>query len=183
MSASTELYKLALQCGAFAACRIPVDDVVTDTVFRDICRGNQCGMYGKCWVCPPDVGDIEELTARLRSYTGAVFYQTVAKLEDSFDFEGMAEGQKAHFAVSYRLQEAIAETMGGEDLLHLSCGGCGLCVRCAKLDALPCRFPEKALSSLEAYGIDVYTSVKNSSLKYNHGANTVTYFGAVFFRG
>ena len=42
--------------------------------------------------------------------------------------------------------------------------------------------PEKALSSLEAYGIDVYQTTKDTDLKYINGADTVTYFGIVLFQ-
>ena len=43
------------------------------------------------------------------------------------------------------------------------------------------RFPERALPSVESYGIDVYNTVKGTELKYINGPNTVTYFGMVFF--
>ena len=46
----------------------------------------------------------------------------------------------------------------------------------------PCRFPEKALPSLEAYGVDVYNTTKDTDLKYINGQNTVTFFGMVLFR-
>lgn len=54
--------------------------------------------------------------------------------------------------------------------------------RCAKVDNEPCRFPEKALSSLEAYGVNVSATVKNTEMKYINGPDTVTYFGMVLFK-
>ena len=68
-----------------------------------------------------------------------------------------------------------------ENALHLSCGGCRLCQRCAKEDGEPCRMPEKAMSSLEGYCVDVYNTTKDTPLKYINGQNTVTYFGAILF--
>jgi hypothetical protein len=44
-----------------------------------------------------------------------------------------------------------------------------------------CRFPEKALSSLEGYGLDVYQTALHAGLPYVNGQNTVTYFGMLFF--
>ena len=41
--------------------------------------------------------------------------------------------------------------------------------------------PALAMSSLEAYGIDVAQLAKQAGMKYINGVNTVTYFGAVFF--
>ena len=67
----------------------------------------------------------------------------------------------------------------GESLC-LSAGGCRLCERCAKLDDEPCRMPDKAMTSLEACGVDVYNTTKKTELKYINGQNTVTFFGAVF---
>ena len=92
----------------------------------------------------------------------------------------MSEAGYAHMRVSRKLQEAAAPLLP-EDTLHLSCGGCRLCDRCAKLDAQPCRMPQKALSSLEAYGVDVYQTTQNTGLKYVNGPDTVTFFGMILF--
>lgn len=174
------LVRLALECGATKATILPQSWIVTSAAFRDICAGNGCGLYGKCWMCPPDIGDIEPLMARLRRFPYALWYQTVSDLEDSFDFEGMSEAGYAHMRVSRKLQEAAAPLLP-KDTLHLSCGGCRLCERCAKLDAQPCRMPQKALSSLEAYGVDVYQTTQNTDLKYVNGPDTVTFFGMILF--
>ena len=61
-----ELIRLALENGATKATIITQDQIVTSATFRDICATNACGIYGKCWMCPPDVGDIEELMAKVK---------------------------------------------------------------------------------------------------------------------
>lgn len=175
------LIQLALDSGATKATIIPQEQIVTSTAFRDICISNGCGMYGKCWMCPPDAGDIDDLIAEVRKYSHGLWYQTIRELEDSFDFEGMSEAGRIHILVSQKLQGKIKELLPAGSL-HLSCGGCRLCDRCTKLDDEPCRMPEKALSSLEAYGIDVYQTTKDTDLKYINGSNTVTYFGVVLFQ-
>nr|WP_305142352.1 DUF2284 domain-containing protein [uncultured Acetatifactor sp.] len=43
----------------------------------------------------------------------------------------------------------------------------------------PCRFPDMAISSLEAHGINVSRLAAECGMKYINGQNTVTYFGAV----
>ena len=65
--------------------------------------------------------------------------------------------------------------------MHLSCGGCHLCERCVKPSGEPCRKPDQALPSLEGYGVDVYQTVRNTTLRYINGTNTVTYFGMILF--
>ena len=88
------LKKSALDLGAYKASVIDADKIVTDRAFRDMCASNACGMYGKCYMCPPDVGDIEALMEEIKNFDFALVYQTVTELEDSFDFEGMTEAKK-----------------------------------------------------------------------------------------
>lgn len=174
-----ELIRLALEAGAAKAEVITVDQIVTSSEFREACRKNYCGVWGKCWMCPPDVGDIEVLMAKLRTYQHCLWYQTIGELEDSFDIEGMAEAKHRHVMVSQKVEEMVKPLVG--DHLHLACGGCGLCERCARIDDRPCRFPDKAMASLEAYGIDVYQTTKGTALKYINGQDTVTYFSGLLF--
>lgn len=174
------LVSRALACGAGKAEIISGDRVVLSPVFRDLCADNACGNYGKCWMCPPDVGDIRELMDRVREYPYGLLYQTVSALEDSFDYEGMTAAAEAHVRVSQKMQETLAPLLK-EGFLHLTCGGCRLCGACAKREGKPCAHPDKALPSLESYGIDVYNTTRGTGLKYINGKDTVTYFGIVLF--
>ena len=47
-----ELTNLALACGASKAVIIPQEQIVLSATFRDICAGNACGKFGRCWMCP-----------------------------------------------------------------------------------------------------------------------------------
>lgn len=116
----------------------------------------------------------------VRSYSHALWYQSVSQLEDSFDIEGMFAAGKNHALLSQRLQEMAASILP-KDFLHLTCGGCHLCETCAKVEGEPCRMPDKALPSLEGYCVDVYNTTKDTPLKYINGQNTVTYFGMILF--
>lgn len=175
-----QLIKAALDAGAHKAVIFPAERVVLSEQFRDICKGNQCGKYGRCWMCPPDLPSVPEVMERVRSYRHVLWYQTVAPLEDSFDIEGMMDAKDSHVKLSQRLQKAAAPMLP-ENSLHLSCGGCHLCATCAKEEGLPCRMPDKAMPSLEGYCVDVYNTTKDTELKYINGQNTVTYFGAILF--
>lgn len=170
----------AKSLGAFKAKVIDAGDIKTDRAFRDMCASNACGMYGKCYMCPPDVGEIEPLMAELKNYEYALVYQTVSELEDSYDFEGMIEAKKKSYPIAQNLRRVFAELRFSE-VLHLCAGGCGVCKTCAKQTGEPCRFPKKAMPSLEAYGINVYELAKAADMKYINGQDTVTYFGAVLF--
>ncbi len=174
-----DILSLALSVGFTNAEYIDGSHIVCDPVFRDMCEKNSCGKYGRCYMCPDDIGDIDTLIEKIKKYPRALIYQSIHTLEDSFDFEGMQAGGKAHHKMTYELENKLRE-IGLKGYLHLSKGGCGLCKTCAKEENLPCRHPDLALSSIEAYGINVSETVKFTSMKYINGANTVTYFGMVF---
>lgn len=179
MCTHDELIRLALAAGAKKATVIRAEDIVVSPVFRDICASSSCGKYGRCWMCPPDVGEIDVLMAQLKRYSHGLLYQTIYNIEDSFDIEGMGEASRNHAQVSQRVNDAAKPLLPG--CLHLSRGGCNLCERCAKMDDQPCRMPDKALPPMEGYGIDVYNTAKPTDLKYINGQNTVTFFGIVLF--
>jgi len=174
------LIQAALTAGAAGAAALSGADIVYSETFRDICRANQCGGYGRCWMCPPDIGEIGELIAKAKSFPHAVLYQTIGTLEDSFDVEGMFEAGANHAKVSQRLNRELRALLKAP-YLHLGCGGCHLCETCARRTNEPCRHPQDALPAMEGCGIDVYNTTLATPLKYINGTNTVTYFGLVLF--
>ena len=165
-----------------AACaQIETRDIRFDPAFRAACERNACGYYGACWMCPPDVGDIEALITRARAYEHAIVFQTVQEVADSFDIEGMHRAAKAHNHLIRRLKRAAER--GGIDCFLLGAGACGGCSVCARKTGEPCRHPGRAVVSLEAAGVDVLELAKRANLPYSNGKNTVTYFGLLLFRG
>ena len=176
----TTLTDALISLGAYKATIIEASEIETDLRFRAMCESNACGMYGKCYMCPPDVGEIETLMKEVEKYDYALVYQTVTELEDSFDFEGMVAAKKRTYPLAQSLRKVFADA-GISRVLHLGAGGCGVCTTCAKQTGDPCRFPEKALPSLEAYGVNVSMLAKAAEMKYINGQDTVTYFGAVLF--
>ncbi len=172
--------KRAVEMGAYRAAVISLESFTFDPAFRDMCRANLCGNYGRCWTCPPDAGDIGELIAQAKAYRWGLVYQTVDKLEDSYDFEGMMAAAGRHNELAGRI-ENWAAGLGLSRFLQLGAGGCRLCGTCARLTDEPCRHPDRALKSLEAYGVNVSKLAEACGMKYINGQDTVTYFGAVLF--
>ncbi len=175
-----ELLEAACSVGAAKATVIDQSKIVLSSEFRKICESNQCGGYARCWMCPPYIGEIDDLMAQVRKYPKGLLYQTIYEIEDSYDIEGMFESGAKHAQVSQKLQQAVKPLLQ-KPFLHLTCGGCHLCQTCAKRSDEPCRFPDKALPSLEGYGVDVYNTTKDTELKYINGQDTVTYFGMILF--
>ena len=140
------------------------------------CAMNHCGMYGKTWQCPPGVGAFEELQKECLSYQKALVFTTCHKLEDSFDIDGMRTGRKIHEAITDR----VAELFFGDRIKVLSAEGCGLCKMCT-YPVSPCRFPDKARSSVEANGISVVELTDKCGIHYKNEQNTVTYFSLILY--
>lgn len=160
-----------------------VSEMRTDMLhaeLRQACECNTCGNYGLCHTCPPNIGTAEECMERIGGYKIFIAFQKIYALEDSFDFEGMMEGQRDFKVVMKGVAEAARKAF--EKPLILGAGGCMICERCAARDNQPCRFPELALSSLEANCIQVSQFAEGCGLKYINGQNTVTYFGGIFLK-
>ena len=175
-----ELIQEILKKGVHSAAVLDTARVPFDPELRRYCTPQACRSYGKNWGCPPAVGDIHGLIARARRYGRTLVYETVAQLEDPFDFEGIRAGGLRHKQITNDITPVI-RAFTGEDLIQLSAGGCTVCEVCSKAEDLPCRFPDRALHSVSAYGIYVSRLAKICGLEYNNGENTVTMFGVVFY--
>lgn len=164
--------------GAHETRCIAADDLVFGAHVRAACEANACGMYGKSWTCPPHCGAAEALRNKLLRFEHALIFTTLGPLEDSFDIEGMdrARTQSKHLLAN------VAEQFRAQAIpfLPLGCGACDLCGACACPDA-PCRFPGRAILSVEACGIDVVETARRNAIQYYNGINTVTCFNIILF--
>lgn len=64
--------------------------------------------------------------------------------------------------------------------LCVSGGGEG-CQRCAILDGMPCRFPERMHPCVESHGINLLAVLDELGLAFQYGENVVTWFSLLFF--
>jgi predicted metal-binding protein len=100
MEFEESLVEKCVQSGAYKAFVIDVDKVTFDEGLRTYCEANYCGNFGKNYACPPSVGEAHEVIAKAKEYKKALIFQTINKLEDSYDFEGMEEAALKHAEVS-----------------------------------------------------------------------------------
>jgi predicted metal-binding protein len=170
-----------LKLGVPRAIVVNPADIVFREEFRRACERNACGRYGTNWMGPPAVGQLNDLMARARCYKEGLLFQTVHPVSRSFDMKGMEEGGKAFDEVFRKILRCMKEKYGILDILPLGAGCCRICEKCACLDREPCRHPDDALSSLEAYGMDVMTLARETGMPYNNGPKTVTFFGLILF--
>ena len=139
---------------------------------RDMCAADLCHSYGKCWTCPPACGTLEDAAKKASQYSRGLLVQTIGKMEDDFDWETIeATGEKhkktfLHFTDLLRLRYP--------NMLPMGAGACTVCEECTYPDA-PCRFPDRAIPSMEAYGLFVSNVCTASGVPYNNGPQTITF--------
>lgn len=167
-----ELSKIAEESGFSAWALLDVSTIELKQEVRDMCTVNTCGMSGKCWSCPPGCGTLEECAERIKGRTLGILVQTIGEIEDSFDFEAMIEIEADHKVNFRTMYKAIRDA--GADVLAIGAGGCTICKECTYPDA-PCRFPDKMVSSMEAYGMVVNEICKANNLPYNYGPERMAY--------
>jgi len=159
--------------------QILIEKIPFEPSLIELCKMNSCGNYGKSYTCPPYIGETEELIRKVKSFKYAIVFQKIYKLEDSFDIEGMNDGNKNFREITEKASKLCKLIYN--DFLILSAGGCRICEKCGVTDNIPCRFPNRAFASLESYAIHVSSLAQACGMNYINGQNTVTYFGAVFF--
>ena len=174
----TELFTLSRELGFTAAApvnmsaRPPLEEV------RAMCEADRCGRYGRSWACPPGCGTLEHTRARIEMYSEGILVQSTAELADEFDYQGimrLTEEHKRRFADFARQARLVYP-----DCLPLTAGTCTLCRTCTYPDR-PCRYPNRRLSSMEAYGLFVSDVCTKSGLSYNYGPRTLTFTSCVLY--
>ena len=144
---------------------------------RETCAEDKCHAYNHNWTCPPACGTLGECERRMRAYKRGILVQTTGVLRRDIDTRIYRETEKLHTEYLKILREQMMEEF--PDMLMLGAGGCRICGQCAY--PKPCRFPEKAISSMEAYGLFVTQVCRDNNLKYYYGPRTITYTGCVLF--
>ncbi len=138
---------------------------------RETCADGKCRAYGRNWTCPPNCGSLEECGAKINAMTRGLLVQSTGELEDAFDAETMIETERLHLKRFHELAGVLREEFPG--VLCLGSGGCRICKTCAYPE--PCRFPERACSSMEGYGLLVNDACSAAGLQYYYGKDTITY--------
>lgn len=178
MDSLKKIENIALESGFYEAGYIDIKKIAFCQEVRDICAGNSCGNYGKCWACPPAVGTLEECQQRMYKYENMLLFSKKYQLENYTDFEPIKNAWWDFKLGVSDLQKEIKPEL--TDYMLLSNEGCGKCKTCTYPDE-PCRFPDELHHSLEGYGLYVSVLAEAAAIGYMNGKNTVTFFGALLF--
>ena len=145
---------------------------------RWICE-NECPMYGKTWACPPGVGSVEECQQKCMRYVNCLMIATITEVNDIANIEETLSTRGPHEALTNQVRDLMQEQ--GVFPYTLSTEACALCERCAYLDGLPCRLPEKMHPCVESHGINILPLLEALGLEFQYGENVVTWFSLLFY--
>ena len=178
MSLFDKIYDLALESGFTSAAALDPQKLEFLPEVRAMCNADKCHNYNNSWSCPPACGTLEEMTERAKKYGCGILLQTTAELEDSFDFESMANAEKQHRESFHTFTEKLRGI--APDMFPMGAGGCRICSKCTYPDE-PCRFPERMTFSMEACGLLVSQVCKDCDTPYYYGPGTLTYSACVIY--
>ena len=148
---------------------------------RAMCAADKCHAYGKNWACPPGCGEIEDSNQRFKRYSNGIVFQTIAYMEDEFDFETTMAAAVDHAKRFNSLVKQIREAgADADDVLLVGTGSCTICKECTYPDK-PCRFPDRIFPSMEALGLVVAEVCAMAEVLYYHGPGTLAYSSCVLF--
>lgn len=168
---------LALKIGFTAASSMDITKLAVRSDIRAMCEDNRCNAYEKNWTCPPACGTLEECLTRMQTYHHGILLQTVGHMQKAIDSRAYRETEQLHLQYFYSFSEKIKKEY--PNALCLGSGGCRICKTCAY--PAPCRFPDKAYSSMEGYGLFVTQVCRDNQLPYYYGSRTIAYTACVLF--
>ena len=167
----------AVSFGFTKAAVLDVNTLLPRQDVRDMCAADTCRAYGKNWTCPPHCGTLAECASKMQQYSRGVLLQTVGITEKIIDTKAYRRIEMQHLEKLHQLCEELRQIY--PKALCLGSGGCRVCSQCAFPES--CRFPEKAYSSMEGYGLFVTQVCRENGLSYHHGERTVTYTACILF--
>lgn len=173
----TEWLATAKQMGFDAAAPLDPKTLIAREDVRAMCAADKCGAYNKNWTCPPACGTVGECQKRMVQYERGILLQSVGHMTKAVDSRCCRETERRHMQNFYAFAEEVRRQY--PDALCLGAGGCRICGQCAYPE--PCRFPDKAVSGMEGYGLFVTQVCRDTGVPYFYGERTVTYTACVLW--
>lgn len=176
MSTMQTFLDMALRCGFTHVGELNTAALEFMPAVRDMCSAGRCQKYGTSWTCPPGCGTLDEAAAKAAQYSRGILLQTTASLEDDFDIDAIQQAEQNQKESFLKFVEQLRREY--PNCLPMATGACTICPQCTYPTA-PCRFPDKAIPSMEAYGLLVSKVCEMSHLPYYYGPRTLTFTSCV----
>ena len=171
-----ELMAFATDCGFEHVGQLNMSALKFMPEIRKMCNSKDCRMYGNSWKCPPAIGSLEDVAKKASSFKNGIIMQTVGQA-DEFDMDAMIAAESIHKS---RFATVLRYLKGKGDSMPMAAGACTICKKCTYPKS-PCRYPGKAVPSMEAYGLWVSKVCEQSGIRYNYGKGTISYTSCVLF--
>ena len=170
--------ELAHKLGIEVPCEFDPALLVPEERIRAFCEQNKCGSYGHNYMCPPQIGPLDEIRAKLNTFQHGLLLRYARSMDVRGDRKGVIRTKIDFHVKILRIEEFLRE-QGIRQVWGLSGGNCGLCKVCHADKGKPCRHPDRARPSLEAIGIDVLKLLENFRLDSGFHADKITWTGCI----
>jgi predicted metal-binding protein len=154
--------------------------LVPEQRIRYLCHEDKCGKYGRHHMCPPRVGTLDEIRARLDRFRRGVLLQYSERLDVRNDREGVVR-TKLDFHQRILKLEGMLEHKGVTPVWGFIGGSCDLCRPCSAVIGEPCPHFEKARMSLESVAVDVIALLDRFGLDSRFHPDRITWTGCILF--
>ncbi len=145
---------------------------------RWICE-HECPMCGRTWACPPAVGSVGRCREKCLSYENCLMIATIVEVDDIADINETLATRPGHERITNEVRDLMRAQ--GVDPYVLSTEACTECARCAWLDGLPCRHPDRMHPCVESHGINLVPVLEENGMEFQFGANVVTWVSLLFY--
>ena len=161
----------------FRGAVLSAKEIPVDGTFRKFCEDNLCGKYNANYSCPPGCGTVEQVHQRLFGGDRALVLQTVHEIGSYENKEAILKSKKNLNLAVLKLTEELRQE--GMQCFCLGYGGCPLCDPCKQVEGQPCAFPEKRISCMSAYCIDVGKLADKCGLEFAWVPEKLYLFGMI----
>lgn len=192
-----EICAMALSKGANLAKLIPASDVAVDERVTLKCRIPFCECYGKCLMDPPFSPTAEETRKVVAKYKYGILTEVSTKIPKAYweqvqkddmplcrlqyEAEAMDFDRRVQMPLWFKLHDIVmaiereAHNLGYFFAVGYVASTCYLCYDPSKHTTYCdtsslCKHPYEARPSMEAAGIDVYSTYRNAGLSLNMAA-------------
>ena len=172
--------KFARQLGIETCLEFSPELLAPEQRIRDLCFENKCGNYGTHYMCPPYIGSLEEIEARLKKFQRGILLQYSKPLDVRNDNEGLRQS-KIEFHNKILQLEELLRNEGVTEVWGMIGGSCELCNICRDKLGKPCPYPDKARISLTSIAIDVLAFLDKFGLDNKFHPDKITWTGCILF--
>lgn len=173
-----QLLELAANEGFYAAVMDP-QDIPVEGKFRVFCEENLCGKYNANYSCPPDCGTVEQMHNAILREEKTLILESIWDIAGYEDKVTIQKAKMDHMHAAIRLLNVLRKN--GYEGFASGYNGCPFCDPCKKVEGKPCPFPEKRVSCLSAYCVNVAELTERCGMEFAWTPERLYLIGMIAF--